>query len=60
MNDDVTKKPIQGNTLKRFGDFCPGVARGLELGFVNYITLVFRISFLRQGVFTGRRCGVPT
>ena len=60
MNDDVTKKVIQRNTLKRFWDFCPGVAMRPELGFVNHITLVFRISFLRQGVFTGRRCGVPT
>jgi hypothetical protein len=60
INDDVRKKLIRGNTLKRFAGLCPGVATSQELGFVNHIPLVFRISFFVQAFFKGRRCGVPT
>jgi hypothetical protein len=33
--------------------------RTLEVGFVNCAPLMFRVG-LSQGVFEGRRCGVPT
>jgi hypothetical protein len=59
MNDDMDKKPLSHNILGRFGGICPGDACIEESGFVNHIPLVFRIS-LFHGVFTGRRCGVPT
>jgi hypothetical protein len=33
--------------------------RTLERGFVNHASLMFRLGS-SQGVFEGRRCGVPT
>ena len=55
----LEKKSIPCSMLGRFVRVRPKRMRASESDFVNHASLKFRLG-LSQGVFEGRRCGVPT
>jgi hypothetical protein len=55
----LEKKSIPCSMLGRFVRVCPKLMRAWESDFVNHALVKFRLD-LSQGVFEGRRCGVPT
>ena len=55
----LEKKSIPCSMLGRFVRVRPKLMRAWESDFVNHALVKFRLG-LSQGVFEGRRCGVPT
>src|SRR5215470_6750547 len=55
----LERKPLPCSILGRFARAFPQGYAHVGNGFVNCASLMFRLGW-SQGVFEGRRCGVPT